>query len=341
MKEFAGYEKGVNFGGWFSQCDYSKDRFDNFITEKDFKKVSDWGLDHVRIPIDYNLVEDEEGNYLESGIAYIQNAIDLCEKYGLNMILDVHKTLGFSFDNGENEEGFFESDELQEHFYKLWEMLAGNFGKYHKRVAFELLNEVTDKAFSDKWNDIALNCIKRIRAICPDVYILVGGYWNNSIEAIKDIAMPYDDKIVYNFHCYEPLIFTHQGAYWIPDMPSDLRLNYPDTVENYKKEHAKIASSSLSIYDFLKTENADVSLFEELFAEAIKIAEERNVALYCGEYGVINLADTDSTLKWFKDINSVFEKYGIGRAAWSFKEMDFGLDDEHMKPIIDEVVKYL
>lgn len=341
MKKFAGYEKGVNFGGWFSQCDYSKDRFDNFITEKDFKKVSDWGLDHVRIPIDYNLVEDEEGNYLDSGIAYIQNAIDLCEKYGLNMILDVHKTLGFSFDNGENEEGFFESDELQEHFYKLWEMLAGNFGKYNKRVAFELLNEVTDKAFSDKWNEIALNCIKRIRAICPDVYILVGGYWNNSIEAIKDIAMPYDDKIVYNFHCYEPLIFTHQGAYWIPDMPSDLRLNYPDTVENYKKEHAKIASSSLSIYDFLKTENADVSLFEELFAEAIKIAEERNVALYCGEYGVINLADTESTLKWFKDINSVFVKYGIGRAAWSFKEMDFGLDDEHMKPIIDEVVKYL
>lgn len=341
MKKFAGYEKGVNFGGWFSQCDYSKDRFDNFITEKDFKKVSDWGLDHVRIPIDYNLVEDEEGNYLDSGIAYIQNAIDLCEKYGLNMILDVHKTLGFSFDNGENEEGFFESDEFQEHFYKLWEMLAGNFGKYHKRVAFELLNEVTDKAFSDKWNEIALNCIKRIRAICPDVYILVGGYWNNSIEAIKDIAMPYDDKIVYNFHCYEPLIFTHQGAYWIPDMPSDLRLNYPDTVENYKKEHAKIASSSLSIYNFLKTENADVSLFEELFAEAIKIAEERNVALYCGEYGVINLADTESTLKWFKDINSVFVKYGIGRAAWSFKEMDFGLDDEHMKPIIDEVVKYL
>ena len=341
MKKFAGYEKGVSFGGWFSQCDYSKDRFDNFITEKDFKKVSEWGLDHVRIPIDYNLVEDEDGNYLDTGISYIQNAIDLCNKYSLNMILDVHKTLGFSFDNGENEEGFFESEELQEHFYKLWEMLTENFGKYHDSVAFELLNEVTDKAYCDKWNEISNTCIKRIRAICPDVYILVGGYWNNSIESIKDIAMPYDDKIIYNFHCYEPLIFTHQGAYWIPDMPSDLRTIYPNTIENYKKDHAKIAKSSLSIYEFLKTENADVSLFEELFSEAIKIAEERDVALYCGEYGVINLADTESTLKWYKDINSVFVKYGIGRAAWSFKEMDFGLDDEHMKPIIDEVVKYL
>lgn len=341
MKKFVGFEKGINFGGWFSQCDYSKDRFDNFITEKDFKKVSDWGADHVRIPIDYNLVEDDNGNYLDSGITYIQNAINLCEKYNLNMVLDVHKTAGYSFDDGENEAGFFDSLEYQERFYRLWEMLAGKFGKYSNLVAFELLNEVTKQEYSDKWNEISTECIKRIRAIAPDTYILLGGYWNNSIEALKDLAMPYDDKVVYNFHCYEPLIFTHQAAYWIPDMPSDLRLTYPDTVENYKKEHARIASSSLSIYDFLKTKNADVSLFEELFAEAIRIAKERNVALYCGEYGVINLADTESTLKWYKDINEVFKKYDIGRCAWSFKEMDFGLDDEHMKPIIDEVVKYL
>ena len=341
MKRFIGYEKGVNFGGWFSQCDYSKDRFDNFIKEKDFEKAASWGLDHVRIPIDYNLVEDDNGNYLDSGIAYIQNAIDLCGKYNLNMVLDVHKTAGFSFDDGENEAGFFESEELQERFYKLWEMLTKNFGKYHDRVAFELLNEVTDKAFCAKWNEIAEKCIKRIRAICPEVYILVGGYWNNSVEAVKDLAMPYDDKIVYNFHCYEPLIFTHQGAYWIKKMPADLRVSYPDTVENYKKKHAIIAESTLSIYDFVKTTQANVEIFEEIFAEAVKIAEERNVALYCGEYGVINLAYTDSTLRWYKDINSVFVKHGIGRCAWSFKEMDFGLDDEHMKPVIDELVKYL
>lgn len=341
MKKFIGFEKGVNFGGWFSQCDYSKERFDNFITEKDFKKVSEWGADHVRIPIDYNLVEDENGNYLESGIAYIQNAINLCEKYKLNMVLDVHKTAGFSFDEGENETGFFDNIEYQERFYRLWEMLSKNFGKYSKNVAFEILNEVTDKKFSDKWNEISTECIRRIRAIAPDTYILLGGYWNNSIESLKDLNMPYDDKVVYNFHCYEPLIFTHQGAYWIKDMPSDLRLSYPNTIDNYKKAHLLIAKNSLSIYDFIDSKIADIGMFEELFSEAVKLAEERNVALYCGEYGVINLADTDSTLKWYKDINSVFRKYDIGRCAWSFKEMDFGLDDEHMKPIIDEVVKYL
>ena len=40
-------------------------------------------------------------------------------------------------------------------------------------------------------------------------------------------------------------------------------------------------------------------------------------------------------------INSAFEKYGIGRAAWNYREKDFGLVDDHMKPVLDELLKYL
>ena len=54
MKKFIGYQKGINFGGWFSQCDYSKETYDNFITEDDFKKVSTWNIDHIRLPIELN-----------------------------------------------------------------------------------------------------------------------------------------------------------------------------------------------------------------------------------------------------------------------------------------------
>ena len=34
MKDF-GFWRGVDLGGWFSQCDYSEDRLEHFITEKD------------------------------------------------------------------------------------------------------------------------------------------------------------------------------------------------------------------------------------------------------------------------------------------------------------------
>ncbi len=42
-----------------------------------------------------------------------------------------------------------------------------------------------------------------------------------------------NEKVVYNFHCYEPMVFTHQGAYWVDKMPRDFRISYPKTLEEY------------------------------------------------------------------------------------------------------------
>ena len=73
LKEM-GFYKGVNLGGWFSQCDYSRERLDNFITEKDFAQIAAWGFDHVRIPIDYNLIQNRDGSMIEEGLARIDRA---------------------------------------------------------------------------------------------------------------------------------------------------------------------------------------------------------------------------------------------------------------------------
>ena len=83
------------------------------------------------------------------------------------------------------------------------------------------------------------------------------------------------------------------------------------------------------------------AFFEALFQPALKIAEERDIPLYCGEYGVIDQADTESTLHWYRTITSVFDKYHIGRAAWTYKGMDFGLTDSHMNPILPQVLPLL
>ena len=92
MKKFNGFMNGVNLGGWFSQCDYSQQRLDNFITEKDFKTIRDWGLDHVRLPIDYNIVENDDGTIKEDGYNRIQKAFDFCKKYDFKPII-VHNAL--------------------------------------------------------------------------------------------------------------------------------------------------------------------------------------------------------------------------------------------------------
>lgn len=343
MRVWNGYQKGINLGGWFSQCNYSKDRFDNFIKEEDIEQISSWGLDHVRVPVDYNLVEDENGNYLESGFQYIDRVIEWCGKYKLNMILDLHKTFGYSFDVGEKESGFFFEEAYQERFYRLWEEFASRYGKFSNRVAFELLNEVTDKSYGSKWREISEKCIRRIRKLAPHSYILLGGYWNNHVTAVKDLQMPADDRIVYNFHCYDPLVFTHQGAYWVEGMPSDFRLSYDHTYNEVYEAQNKYISNTQSEFPKVsdKNEKFGAEFFEALFSDAVHVAEERNVPLYCGEYGVIELADSKDILKWFKDIHSVFEKYGIGHAAWSYREMDFDISGEHLKGVIEELKKVL
>lgn len=343
MREWKGYRKGVNLGGWFSQCDYTKERYDNFIKEEDFKELATWGLDHVRVPVDYNLLETGTGEFLEDGFAYLQRTIDWCGKYGLNMILDLHKAAGYSFDANHGEKGLFNDEKLQERLYVLWEELARRFGKYSDRVAFELLNEVTEPIFGHIWNRMADVCIERIRAIAPDVTILVGGYWNNSASSVKDIRLTDYTNIVLNFHCYEPFIFTHQAAHWLDQFPKDFRTVFPENSEVYKEATAKYWPDMVESLKTMTTPNSLVTdeYFTKFFAEAVRTAEEKDVPLYCGEYGVINNADPESTLKWYKTINKVFENYGIGRAAWNYRQMDFGLVDEHMKSVLEEVKKYL
>lgn len=316
MKSFEGYKKGVNLGGWLSQCSYTKEHMDSFITEEDFKAIAELGADHVRVPFDYNILEDDEGVFKESGFRYIDGALELCEKYHLNAVLDLHKAAGFSFDKGENESGFFESDFLQERFYSLWEEMAFRYGNLHERTAFELLNEVTEQRYSPIWNEIVNRCISRIRALAPETVILVGSYWNNSAAAVKDLDPPFDDKTIYNFHCYDPLSYTHQGAPWADGIDINARLTYAQSGWSREK-------------------------FAQAFAEAIKFAEDNDTVLYCGEYGVIDRAAPEDALEWFRDIHAVFEEYNISRCVWSCKAMDFGIFDKRMKAVLPELKKYL
>nr|MCR4797091.1 glycosyl hydrolase family 5 [Lachnospiraceae bacterium] len=61
MRQLTGFMKGVNLGGWISQFDkYDKAHFDSFITEADIDNIASLGFDHVRVPVDYVLFEEED-----------------------------------------------------------------------------------------------------------------------------------------------------------------------------------------------------------------------------------------------------------------------------------------
>lgn len=345
MRKFDGFIKGVNLGGWISQFDkYDVAHFESFITENDIKDISELGFDHVRVPVDYNVLEDEEGKPIESGFVYLKNCLTWCEKYNLNMVIDLHECYGYSFDplkKDMDRAKFFYDDALQARFLNLWKRIAECFKDNSDRVAFEPLNEVVLREVADAWNVVIKKYIKTIREICPDHYIIIGGVCYNNVMSVPLLENPNDDKVAFNFHCYEPLIFTHQGAYWVENMKPDFRVGYPKPVDEYRDLSTKLTND---LSGAIFAENVKVmgpEFFEDIFAPAIETAKEYNVPLYCGEYGVIDLADNNDKIRWLKDIHGAFNKYGIGHALWNYKEKDFGFVDESFASVKDEFIKCL
>ncbi|MBQ8188900.1 MAG: glycoside hydrolase family 5 protein [Lachnospiraceae bacterium] len=330
--------RGINLGGYLSQCCHEEAHYDSFIVKSDIEQIAGWGFDHVRIPVDYEVLETVEGAVIERGYERIAEVLDWCKEYGIDAILDLHKAYGYDFnDAGDAEKNnLFSSEALQTRFVDLWVRIIKRFSSY-EHVAFELLNEVVEKENADAWNKLIKRTVGEIRKYAPTAPIIYGGIQWNSVKTLKLLDIPQDENIIFTFHFYEPLLFTHQKAYWVPTMDSNRTTYYPESMEYYNE-----GSKSLGYQGEVVT-NASSKLMGEEFItemieEAIDAAKKAGVGLYCGEFGVINQAPVEDTLRWFTDVDKVFRKYNIGCAVWTYKEMDFGLTEDHYASIKDDLL---
>jgi len=333
MRAWEGYMRGVNLGGWISQCPRERSHYDEFIKEKDIRMIASWGLDHVRLPIDNDIISDEQGHFLPEGIKHVDNCIQWCKDSGLNIILDLHKAPGYAFYGTANT--LFEDPGVQDTFVYLWKEFAARYGKYSDFVSFELLNEVVD-ADTSLWNDLIRRTISAIREFAPVTKIVVGGIRWNSASSLQLLDAPYDENIVFTYHFYDPFLFTHQGAQWIKEM-SGLTVRYPGDIKDYRR-----ISRELNSYDsgFNSIGEMGIGYLEERMLPAINTAKKYNVLLYCGEYGVDSHAPKESTVNWYMDIRKVFDKYDIARAAWTYKSLSFGISNLY-GDIMEQIVENL
>lgn len=331
-------ERGINLGGFLSQCVHTKEHYDTFIIEKDIKDIAKLGFDHVRIPVDYVVLETEAGERIEEGYERIDTVLDWCKKAGLNVILDLHRAYGYDFnDAGTEANNLFSSEPLKLRFLKLWEQITERFA-VRDNVAFELLNEVVEKENAESWNELIDRAVAIIRSVSATAPIIYGGIQWNSVKTLKLLNKPHDENIIFTFHFYEPLIFTHQKAHWVAAMDPNETINYPAPMEYYCKTSEKLGYQGEVVRGAL-SKTMGPEFITEMVKEAIDAAAKYNVKLYCGEFGVIDQAPVEDTLRWYTDVDTVFRKFNIGCAAWSYKKMDFGITDEHYAPIKDRLLK--
>ena len=331
--------RGINLGGFLSQCVHEEAHYDSFIHEEDLATIASWGLDHVRLPIDYEVLEDEEGNRKEHGYERVMEVVNWAKKNGLNIILDLHKACGYSFTTT-GEEGMnnlFDSAELQTRFINLWTSISKYF-KDCDNVAYELLNEVVEMENADKWNSLVKRTVAAIREFSPVTTIIYGGIMWNSVSAIKYLEKPADENVLITFHFYEPFIFTHQKAHWVDSLDKNKTINYPVNMEYYMNE-SKLVGYQASAILSCKSKTMGTEFITEMIQDGIDAAEKLGVKLYCGEFGVIDQAPIEDSFNWYRDVEEVFEKFNIGCCAWTYRQMDFGITDEHYAEYRDRILK--
>ena len=112
----------------------------------------------------------------------------------------------------------------------------------------------------DEWNTIIRNTTTAIREIAPDTYIVFGGVKYNNVTSVPLLIEPFADKLVYNFHCYDPFVFTHQKAYWVEGMPKDFEMSYPGSLELYREKSALFAILNIRPVPFCLFDEVEAAL---------------------------------------------------------------------------------
>ncbi len=331
MKDFV---KGVNLGGWLSQyATYDHDHFRTFITRADIEQIASWGIDHVRLPVDYPVLESDDaiGVPREDGYAYIDQCLEWCADAGLAVILDIHEAPGFTFRN-DLEEGdaasntLFTDAAVQDRFVALWQTIVRRYVDSPVPLVFELLNEVT-LPDNGPWNALASRTVDAIREVAPEAVIMIGGTHNNAVKGLAGLVEIDDPHIVYTFHTYEPLYFTHQNAPWAE---GPRRWGGSPSYPGYLDGLSEWLDSNPQHNQFREDHvdrRMDRELLAEVVAPAVAFAKRTGRDIYCGEFGVADWVEPASRRAWLADFLGLLREHGIGFGLWTYKAMDFGLVD--------------
>jgi len=347
------FKQGINLGGFLSQYEIVTDansedaliqHFETFITEENIAQIAAWGFDHVRIPVDGFLFFDQKAGLLrDKPLEYLDRCINWCARYGINVVIDLHNIEGHIFGEMDIPTPLMISPVLRDDFCLFWLRMAEHFEEYdNTKLMFELFNEIAD-ATGYLWNSLYKRAIKEIRKIDSTRWILAGTNYVNSVGYLDRLDLVDDPYVFYNFHYYEPNVFTHQNAHFSEEFciyksaqayPGDMTdyIRFLNEHDHFRKEHPLMNS---------ETTCNDKELMQTLLADADKFVNYSGCELYCGEFGVIDTAPTDDALKWIRDFVTLCNSLKIGHAMWNYKCLHFEIIDINNQVVRPEILALL
>ncbi len=308
---------GVNVSHWLSQSEKLGKERAAYITKADFVKIAALGFDHVRIPVDEVQLWDLDGNKEKEAFTLLHNAISWALENRLRVIVDLHIIRSHYF-IAETRPLWSEPAE-QAKLADLWQQLSEELRAYPTAMlAYELLNEAVADNPED-WNNLLLKLIAQIRKQEPRRVIVIGSNRWQSASTFPDLKVPENDRnLILSFHFYTPMALTHHRAPWTPLAEYKGPVHYPGQIVDtlIYQQLSRSAAEAMRQY-------ANGYFNKEILAKemlpAIKIAQERNLPLYCGEYGVYPTIANELRLKYYTDLVEIFNENKIAYCHWCYK----------------------
>jgi endoglucanase len=286
------------------------------FVEDDFRWISDWGFNFVRLPMCYLLwIKDNDVYQLnEEMLSNIDRAVELGRKYKIHVNLNFHRGPGYSV-NREREEPFnlWKDPEALEAFCFHWEHFARRYrGVPSSELSFNLINEPTnpnEKMSREDHERVMRTAVARIRAIDPDRLIILDGLsWGN--DPCPELA---DLGVAQSTRAYVPMQISHYKAGWVQSAGWDeptWPLHLPDG----------------STWDRKR--------LEEHYARWGELAA-MDVGVHCGEGGAYCHTPHAVFLAWLQDVLEILTSLNIGLALWNFRG-PFGILDSQRADVAYE-----
>jgi len=266
-----------------------------FFADADVAYLASLGLNSVRIPFNYRHFESDDAPFelKESGFAWLEGAVQSCQRHGLYAILDFHALPGaqnqhWHSDNGTNHAAFWEYRHFQDRAVHLWEALADRFRENPAVAGYNVMNEPGD-ADGDKLKPFYDRAVAAIRAVDPDHVIFLDGNRYSTDFSVFDPAELYPNT-VYAAHDYALPGFIDGGPY-----PGVSRGVYVDRAE-----------------------------VEKTFLNRTEFMRNTGTPIWIGEFGPLYTGDPGQDQQRYQllaDQLEIYQQYGASWSVWAYKDI--------------------